>query len=164
MLHCLSGTSPPSFFIQAAWLPQKIWISISWADIQSLASFHLANHELSIEGSCCTLWIHESHETFDPCVLWLGQASLRTLPSKRPHPIKLAQFRPTNLDLGGPRISDDLLNTEEVDWGKPITVTALHTRINQRKKGRTRLWVASSGGNQLGQMFLTFSLISFRGN
>ncbi len=107
---------------------------LDMAEIQSLASFQVANHELSIEGSCCTLWIHESHETFDPCVLWLGQASLRTFPSKRPHPIKFAQFHPTYLELGGPRVSDDLLNTEEVDWGKPITVTALHTQINQRKK------------------------------
>lgn len=41
---------------------------------------------------------------------------------------------------------------------------ALRSCKSKRKSGRTRLWVASRGENLLGQMVLTFSLISFRGN
>lgn len=66
---------------------------------------------------------HLIHVYFDSVKHLSGQTS--------PNQIRSVPFH--NLrTIGGPQVSDDLLNTEEDDWGKPITVTTLHTRREKR--------------------------------
>lgn len=61
---------------------------------------------------------HLIHVYFDSVKHLSGQTS--------PNQIRSVPFH--NLGtIGGPQVSDDLLNSEEDDWGKPITVTTLHT-------------------------------------